>query len=231
MAVAQPPARLAHPSFTAASAAAVLAIGLTASAASQAALVFTSQAAFEAALTSPSSILDDYNDYTTFTVLQGTYPVDRGDYSFTTGDNMFGTNAASAATAAIDGTGFLLFGTGAAASIAFAFDNPVSALGFDFRGVNDTQGIDLSLNTTSGFSGTATTVSGVGFYGVIFDAPVTDLTLAKSATEQIGLDNLRVGTPADVAVPLPATTALLAFGLVGVFAARRPRGQAPRHAA
>ena len=73
---------------------------------SQAATVFSSEAAFDAALSSPSTVIDDYNDFTSFTLI--TTPLDRGSYSFTDG---VGTNFGNGGTNNnnIDGTGLIVF--------------------------------------------------------------------------------------------------------------------------
>ena len=74
---------------------------------SQAATVFSSLAAFEAALSSPSTVIDDYNDFNSFSLF--TTPLDRGSYSFTDG---VGTNFSTDGTNGnnIDGTGLIGFG-------------------------------------------------------------------------------------------------------------------------
>lgn len=185
---------------------------------SHAATVFSSLAAFEAALSSPSTVIDDYNEFTSFTSI--TTPLDRGVYSLT--DQQISEMSVGFIGGTgfqnVDGTGHMVISSTSGAGITFSFDDPFSAVGFDYT-VGSGSG-DVQV-TAEGFSDTITTNSASQFFGVIFDSPVSSFTLSNVSSPQIGVDNLRTGVPA-TSTPEPTTIlGLLAVGSLGALSRKR----------
>jgi len=170
-----------------------------------AATTFTDPGAFELA-TGGSTLLDDYNDFTSLTFFSAVQ--DRGDYQIVT---LAAAPAGAAGSSAvnINGTGFILVGTGGSAR--FEFDTPIAAVGFDYATGGITPEVDVISGSFSERLGRS------GFFGVIFDAPVTSFTVVSDRTDSIRMDNLR-------AVPIPEPTSMsLAMVGIGTLLLRRQR--------
>lgn len=186
------------------------------------ATTFTDAGLFETA-TGGTTILDDYNDFTTGTT-DLTTVTDRGDYLIRelTG-SLAGDSGAGRLN--IDGTGYLLFGS-VNVSISFEFDTPIAAVGFEYR--NDETFVDLSL-TSGGFSTMFDASTTPQFFGVIFDAPVTSFELSSQSPDFLtGIDNLRTTAQLN---PIPEPTSMsLAMVGIGTLLLRR-RGRARTHRA
>ena len=188
---------------------------------SQAATVFSSLAAFEAALSGPSTVIDDYNGTTNLYNFFDT-PLDRGVYTLTNevGEVFFNAQNGNV----VDGTPHMVIHGVSPSGITFSFDDPISAIGFDYqRNHQNPSPVDVQV-TANGFSDVFTAQRDTpGFFGVIFDAPVSSLTILKEADTgfvQIGIDNLRTGVPAAVPEPLTILGAGTALGF-GTFFKRK----------
>lgn len=188
--------------------------------------IYTDIASFDSALGAPSDILDDFNDVSTtfggFTQL--TLPINRGDYSLT---NQIGTIWANDGPLpnTVDGSDFLLLGNlflNRPAGFTVSFSSPVIAFGFDYA--RGSGGNDPNLDVTSGvFNQTLTVQDPAQFFGVIFDAPVSSVSLRKVPGSFAAVDNFRIPGQAAVTVPEPGTAVLVGLGLAGLTLRARRR--------
>ena len=161
-----------------------------------------------------------------------------GTFSGTSATNL-GNGVSVDATASNDATlasgsvttnvaGISISSNTGAGDLVFTFSTPTTHFGFFNAGFNDdpiASSFDITFDVGSGAQtkDIATALGGSGgegFYGVIFSAPVTTITLSGTGRDAYNIDEIRV-TP----VPEPGAFALLA-GLLGygfVFLNRRRR--------
>jgi len=184
-----------------------------------AATIFTDSGTFETA-TGGSTLLDDYNDFTTFTALPTV--TDRGDYQIV---ELSGSTAGIAGTGIqnIDGTGHFSMGANSifGSEARFEFDMPVTALAFEYR--TDAASNELVIQSGS-FSTSIFAGQTAQFFGVIFDAPVTFVDISNIGIRSTAMDNLRT-----VAVPEPTSMSLAMVG-IGTLLLRRQRRARTRRA-
>ena len=95
-----------------------------------AATIFTDLASYETALGGPSTLVDDYNEFNEFAIIEP--PIDRGSYVMNDelGDMFFSSGGNN-----IDGTGYMGFGQGTigGSGITFDFDQAITAVAFEHR--------------------------------------------------------------------------------------------------
>ncbi len=176
-----------------------------ATSANAAVVTYTDRAAFEADLASFS--IDDYTGLT-YSLL---FSIDRGDYSITSPNGMFGcvNTPADCGTPPPNGDGIGLFHYVGADT--FTFDSAINGFGFDY-------GQTVSTFSTRPIIDGVTAPSLQGFFGIITDVAKTTFILNQDRQYLI-TDNLTYGVVS--AVPLPAGGLLLLSGLTGIAALKR----------
>lgn len=128
----------------------------------------------------------------------------------------------------INGSTHLMVFTDTGVDLTFSFDQPITAFGADFKGIND-----AFERTLLSAGGQFATVPGdplnlqLTFFGVTSDTPFSSLTFHGVRNDIYGIDDVTFGTALRVpAVPEPGSMLMLSLGLAGVVAARRRAGRA-----
>jgi len=176
-----------------------------------AATIFTDPVFFEL-VTGGSTLVDDYNDFSSFADLSRV--TDRGNYQLRelTGES-FGDGGSGFLN--LNGTGYLLIDSFSASRFEFQFSNPVTAVGFWYQNDNITTDMELTWGSFSTPVAPSVTPQ---FLGVIFDAPVLSFDVRTNSNDLIAIDNLRA-----VAVPEPASASLAMVGISALLMRRRRR--------
>lgn len=126
----------------------------------------------------------------------------------------------------LNGTAHLMVFTDTGIDLTIAFDQPISAFGADFKGINDefertrfsVDGVDVAI------PGEPVNLQ-LTFFGFTRDTPFSTLTFHGVRNDIYGIDNLSFGTAVRVpAVPEPGSVLLMALGLGAMGVARRRVG-------
>ena len=143
--------------------------------------IFTDLASFDAAV-GGSTLIDDYNEHTSFSVFADLNPSgleDRGPYTITELNPVLAYGAGGG-----DGTGHVSFGFGGPIA-DFTFDAPVIGIAFDHA----TTAGDKDLGLSSGaFADVVTSTTTPQFYGVLFDAAVSSVSFENTNSSGNPLD-------------------------------------------
>ena len=185
---------------------------------------YSSRAAFDAA--AGTLCMEDFNSFApTANAFEGVW-YDFGDFSvLNQPTGTFGGDIMGSST--IDGTtaigGVIRFG---GATLTFAFDQPITALGFDADNLADQRLDELTFS-----NGDITTIldpiDQIRFWGFISDTPFTTVTFKMIARSDPGndtSDGFYIDNVSYTCVPQPGTMGLLAASCIGVRRRRRTGG-------
>lgn len=108
--------------------------------------------------------------------------------------------------------------------LTFLFDNPLLAIGFDWRNEDTTDAYQMTIGDTNFGAGTTAPwprSRSTGFFGVVSDTPFTSMTLSQTVfggvQNDMSMDNIAMNTTGETGViPLPATLPLLGAGLMAL---------------